>query len=108
MQLFDFGGGNDRSTPPQSVPPFVEKYPRIGSLNISFEPAARTLVLLGSMVMNVSLCGPHSFETSTLLPKLTEFVNAGAESAPLFRMNWYLSHQVGSCVVLPAETRVGE
>src|SRR5689334_4223271 len=49
------------------------------------------------MVMNVSLWGPHSFETSTLAPPVGR-VGAGANSdAPLLRMYAYLSHQVGSC-----------
>lgn len=46
--------------------------------------------------MKVSLCGPHSLDTSTLLPKLTEVVVLRLPSEPLFRMNSYLSHQVGS------------
>src|SRR6478609_4718488 len=46
--------------------------------------------------MNVSLCGPHSLETSTLVPTLTEAVVPRLPSEPLFKMNWYLSHQVGS------------
>ena len=87
MPLFVFGGGKGRSTPPQLEPPSVEKYPRIGKRNISFEPAARTLGLFGLIVMYVSLCGPHSFETSILLPTLTELVDEGAASEPLLRMN---------------------
>src|SRR5882762_10706610 len=90
-------GGSGRSTPPQLEPPSKEKYPRIGSRKISFEPAAMFLGALVLMAMNVSLCGPHSLETSTLVPKAP----AGAAAVdcnavgPLLRMNWYLSHQVG-------------
>src|SRR5215468_1831910 len=52
------------------------------------------------MVMNVSLCEPHSFDTSTLVPKLREVVAPPAANAPLLAMYWYLSHQVGLWVLL--------
>ena len=54
--------------------------------------------------MKVSLCGPHSLETSTLLPTLDEVVLNGLASPPLSRMNSYLLHQVGSCEVFWAAT----
>src|SRR5215510_14297163 len=59
------------------------------------------------MVMNVSLCGPHSFDTSTLPLTLIEDVLNGAASPPLSRMNSYLLHQVGSCELLAADTFAG-
>src|ERR1051325_2313607 len=52
------------------------------------------------MVMNVSLCGPHSFDTSTLVPTLSEVVAPPVASAPLLAMYWYLSPQVGLWVLL--------
>jgi hypothetical protein len=36
--------------------------------------------------MNVSLCGPHSFDTSTLLPKLTDEVAPPPSVGPLLAM----------------------
>src|SRR6267143_5574058 len=75
----------------------------MGRRKISFEPAARVFDLFGSIVIKVSLCGPHSFETSTLVPKVTEVVVPALPSAPLFKMNWYLSHQVGSCELFWAD-----
>src|SRR5229473_6236510 len=46
--------------------------------------------------MNVSLCGPHSLETSTLPPMLAECeLEPGRIPLP-FWMRWYLFHQVGS------------
>src|SRR5881275_2486608 len=91
------GGGSGRSTPPQLEPPSKEKNPRIGNRKISFEPAAMFFGVLVLMAMNVSLCGPHSLETSTLVPKAPAAAGAVDCSAlgPLLRMNWYLSHQVG-------------
>src|SRR5438309_7439198 len=56
------------------------------------------------MVIKVSLWGPHSLETSTLLPTLVAVVVAGALSEPLSLMNSYLLHQVGSWAVFSAET----
>src|SRR2546426_8070990 len=82
--------------PPQLFPPSVEKYPRIGSRKISFDPPARLRGLAVLSVMYVSLCGPHSLETSTLLPTVTDAVLPLAGSEPLFFRYWYLSHQVGS------------
>src|SRR5207237_9075503 len=90
-------GGSGRSTPPQLEPPSKEKYPRIGSRKISFEPPAMFFGVFVLMAMNVSLCGPHSLETSTLVPKAPAAEGAVDRTAlgPLLRMNWYLSHQVG-------------
>src|SRR6202166_7831 len=46
--------------------------------------------------MNVSLCGPHSLETSTLPPMLAECeLERGRIPSP-FWMCWYLFHQVGA------------
>src|SRR5882672_5561605 len=54
--------------------------------------------------MKVSLCGPHSFDTSTLPLTVVEFVLNGLASPPLSRMNSYLLHQVGSCELFCALT----
>src|SRR5260370_19418396 len=54
--------------------------------------------------MKVSLCGPHSFETSTLPLTVVEEVLNGLASPPLSRMNSYLLHQVGSCELVCAFT----
>src|SRR5712692_6607207 len=67
----------------------------MGSRKISFEPAARFDGLEGLMVMNVSLCGPHSFETSTFVPTASEEIPPGLGPEPFLSRNWYLSHQVG-------------
>src|SRR5262245_10800001 len=57
--------------------------------------------------MKVSLCGPHSFDTSTLPLTMAEVVLSGAASPPLSRMNWYLLHQVGSCALVCPLTLAG-
>src|SRR5579859_274845 len=44
--------------------------------------------------MNVSLCGPHSFETSTLVPALTPGCPVHV-SGPWAARNWYFAHHVG-------------
>src|SRR5262245_13388924 len=67
----------------------------MGSRKISFDPAARTLLLPGLMAMKVSLCGPHSFDTSTLAPTLNEELAPAGLSAGWFNKYWYLFHQVG-------------
>src|ERR671934_656264 len=54
------------------------------------------------MAMNVSLCGPHSLETSTFVPLLGAAGLVCRTSAPLLAMKRYLSHQVGSCEVFAA------
>src|SRR5437868_136674 len=87
--------GSGKSTPPQLKPLSVEKYPRIGSRKISLEPAASCRGRSGLMAMKVSLCGPHSLETSTFEPA-DEAAAAGASGlGPLLSKYWYLSHQVG-------------
>src|SRR5439155_4046663 len=65
------GGGSGRSTPPHVDPPSLEKYPRIGRRAISLEPATIRDGSDGSIAMLVSLCGPSSLLTSTLVPTLT-------------------------------------
>src|SRR4051812_2509927 len=98
MPLVPIGGGSGRSTPPQWAPPSVEKYPRIGKRKISFDPPARLEGLRVLMAMNVSLCGPHSLETSTLPPKAFGFAAPALASKALgglLARNWNLSHQVG-------------
>src|SRR5258707_15394176 len=69
----------------------------MGRRKISLEPAASILGLFGLSVIKVSLCGPHSFDTSTLPLTVVEVVLSGLASPPLSRMNSYLLHQVGSC-----------
>src|SRR3954466_1716764 len=70
----------------------------MGSRKISFDPAARFVGERGLIAMKVSLCGPHSFDTSTLPPNA---FGAGAlaldwkASGGLCARNWSLSHQVG-------------
>jgi hypothetical protein len=85
-------------------PPSLEKYPRIGNLAISLEPATSRDGSDGSIAILVSLCGPSSLLTSTLVPTLAletlvliEDRKDGEETTR------YLAHQVG-CVV---PTRVG-
>src|SRR5437868_10316131 len=102
---FPIGAGSGRSTPPQLAPLSLEKYPRIGSRKISFDPAASCLGRDGLMAMNVSLCGPHSLETSTLLPDEVAAVLTKA-SGPLLSRYWYLSHQVGFFASLAAKAGV--
>src|SRR5882724_10749070 len=68
----------------------------MGSRKISLEPAASCLGLRGLMAMNVSLCGPHSLETSTLVLVVAEAGTVTSGSGALLSRNWYLSHQVGS------------
>src|SRR5712664_1547495 len=72
----------------------------MGSRKISFEPAARDLEDPGLIVMNVSLCGPHSLETSTLLPTVRDEPGPPPGEAPFCERYWYFAHQVGLCVVL--------
>src|SRR4051812_45049289 len=91
---FPFAGGSGRSTPPQFAPPSLEKYPRIGSRKISFDPPASTEGRDGSIATNVSLCGPHSFDTLTFAPAFTEGCPLQL-SAPWAARYWYLSHHVG-------------
>src|SRR5438874_73381 len=50
--------------------------------------------------MYVSLCGPHSFETSTFAPDADEVVAPAAVISPFLTRYWYFSHQVGSLELL--------
>src|SRR5258708_8794252 len=79
----------------------------MGRRRISWEPAARTFSSFGLIVMKVWLCGPHSFDTSTLPLTVVEVVLSGLVSPPLSRMNSYLLHQVGSCELFSACTPAG-
>src|SRR2546429_9685516 len=79
----DSGGGRGTSTPPQLPPPSDEKYARMGSRKITLDPAVSWRGPVGFKVMKVSLCGPHSFDTSTLLPKLVAVAGAPPPSGPL-------------------------
>src|SRR6266404_3169807 len=72
----------------------------MGSRKISFEPAARDLEDPGLIVMNVSLCGPHSLETSTLPPTVRDDPLPSPGEAPFCERYWYFAHQVGLWVVL--------
>src|SRR4051812_34866832 len=70
----------------------------MGSRKISFDPAARFAGELGLIAMKVSLCGPHSFDTSTLPPNafgVGDFALDWKASGGLCARNWSLSHQVG-------------
>src|SRR5579885_1497232 len=78
----------------------------MGRRKISFDPAARFFVCAVLMVMKVSLCGPHSFEMSTLPPKFSEFVETPPSPGPFFARYVYLSHHVGSCALVPRAEEV--
>ena len=91
------GGGSGTSTPPQLLPPSDEKYARIGTRKISFDPAVSMLGLLGLSVTYVSLCGPHSFDTSTFGPTSVEAVRPPPLIGPFWARYRYLFHQVGLC-----------
>src|SRR5258708_6070879 len=78
----------------------------MGSRKISFDPAASTPGDDGFRVMNVSLCGPHSFETSTLEPTVSEAVLAGAASAACWDRYWYFAHQTGEGELFCAQPHV--
>src|ERR1043165_2390992 len=67
----------------------------MGRRKISFDPPAKTFGLLGLIVMKVSLCGPHSLDTSTLPFAVVDELDNGLASPPLSRMNSYLLHHVG-------------
>src|SRR5919201_149334 len=56
------------------------------------------------MAMNVSLCGPHSLETSTFVGVDALGTVIACASAPLLAMKRYLSHHVGSCELFAAST----
>src|SRR5437870_4128794 len=47
------------------------------------------------MAMKVSLCGPHSLDTSTLRPTESDPLPPGEASGACVDRYWYLSHQVG-------------
>src|SRR5437016_12101517 len=79
----DSAGGRGTSTPPQLPPPSDEKYARMGSRKISLDPAVSWRGPLGFKVTKVSLCGPHSFDTSTLLPRVVVVAAALPPSGPL-------------------------
>src|SRR5207237_8831410 len=62
---------------------------------ISLDPAVSWRGPLGFKVMKVSLCGPHSFDTSTLLPRVVAVAAALPSSGPLAARYCYLFHQAG-------------
>src|SRR3954464_10622914 len=66
------GNGSGKSTPVKVLPPLVEYIARIGRRWISFDPAITLLVLCGLIAIAVSLCDPHSWLASTLLPNRSE------------------------------------
>ena len=74
----------------------------MGRRKISLEPAASCLGFRGLMTMKVSLCGPHSFETSTFAGVEPLVAAARNESGPCWARIWNLSHQVGSWLLLAA------
>src|SRR5216117_257345 len=67
----------------------------MGSRNISFEPAASILGCAAFKVMKVSLCGPHSSETSALAPTTGDCVAPPLLASPFLARCWYFAHQVG-------------
>src|SRR2546422_5813980 len=69
----------------------------MGSRKISLEPAVSCWGPLGFSVTYVSLCGPHSFDTSALGQKVVEAARAPPLMEPFCERNRYLSHQVGLC-----------
>src|SRR5207244_11914373 len=86
---------NGRSAPDQLLPPLVEKYVRIGSRKISLDPAASIFGLRVSTLIIVSLCGPGSLLTFTLLRTLT------VDCSPLTaapRACSSLTHRASVCV----------
>src|SRR5438270_9899259 len=74
----------------------------MGSRKISLEPAASCFGFRGLLTMKVSLCGPHSFETSTFAGVEPLVAAARNESGPSWARIWNLSHQVGSWLSLAA------
>ena len=62
------GSGSGRSTPVKVLPPSLEYIARIGRRWISFAPASTFFVLAGLIAIAVSLCEPHSWLASTLVP----------------------------------------
>src|SRR5712691_11448303 len=72
----------------------------MGSRKISFEPAASDLEDTGLIVMNVSLRGPHSLETSTLLSTVRDVPGPPPGEAEFCERYWYFAHQVGLWLVL--------
>ena len=79
--LFVVAGGSGRSTPVNVLPPSLEYIARIGSRWISFAPAITFLVFAGLIAIAVSLCEPHSWLASTLLP------NASCPTSPLLLLH---------------------
>src|SRR2546427_651975 len=75
------GDGSGKSTPAHVFPAFEEKYARIGSRKISFDPATISLGVSGLIAIDVSLCGPGSLLTSMFGPTETVDVELAAESA---------------------------
>src|SRR5213075_1174679 len=96
MPFVPIAAGSGMSVPVHVFPPSLDEYARIGSRKISFDPPARFFGFAVLSVMYVSLCGPHSLETSTsLAPEATEVVAAPPGISPVLTRYWYFSHQVG-------------
>src|SRR6266852_4935874 len=72
----------------------------MGSRKISLDPAASVFGRFGLMAMKVSLCGPHSLETSTLLPTARDELGPPPGEAAFAERYWYFAHQVGLWVEL--------
>src|SRR5215468_122165 len=72
----------------------------MGSRKISFEPPARFIGWPVLTVMKVSLCGPHSLETSTFGPTVAELLLPALGLAACVERYWYLFHQLGLSGVL--------
>src|SRR6185312_7707496 len=100
MPLAPLAGGRGKSVPLQLEPPSKLAYARMGKRKISFDPPARFFALLVFRVMYVSLCGPHSFDTSTFAPTGEELLAPVFPFAAWVERYWYLFHQVGLFAVL--------
>src|ERR1700745_868591 len=72
----------------------------MGRRKISFDPPARFFGALVFKVMKVSLCGPHSLETSTLGPTEAEVLCPAFPFGECVERYWYLFHQLGLSGVL--------
>src|SRR6185312_1608402 len=100
MPLAPLAGGRGKSVPVQLEPPSKLAYARMGRRKISFDPPARFFALLVFTVMKVSLCGPHSLDTSTLVPTDAELLVPAFPFAECDERYSYLFHQVGLLGVL--------
>jgi hypothetical protein len=94
--FFTSGGGSGRSTPVNILPPSNEAIARIGSRWISFEPATTLSGSAGLIAIDVSLCDPHSWLASTLLPKEScgPSPTSPVQTGVLNETTWYFENHV--------------